>query len=161
MTRGSNDPDEVKRVARGIFRELGSHFMTSVWNASTGSDKFISDIATSLTNYLRMADPNAKEQPGQAYAIGVTVMWHWLILPAVLTLSSIILLIATIVRTSRSGMPPWKTSLLRVMLIEMDESIRHAFEDRADTYNAVEDAVGSWDAKLVEQPGRRWKLEVT
>lgn len=136
----------------------GGDFIKNIWKSAMDPDVFISNLAGSVTNYLRTVNASHDDSlNGVAYEFGVTVRWGWIVLPAALTLLSVVLLTAAIVKTHRSDIAPWKCSLLRLALFEVQEPVQEACEGRMDVYNGAEDAVGDWKARLRLQGGR-WKF---
>jgi hypothetical protein len=105
---------------------LGGPLAMGVWRASTISDAWISRTATSLTNLVRASDSVSRGQyNGTACELGVAVRWQWIILPACLVLVSVLLLVATTIRTARyPDMGVENDSPLALLLFELDDAIK-------------------------------------
>jgi len=148
----------VQSTPSWYSEDEGGDFIKNIWKSAMDPDVFIDNLAGSITDYLRTANASHDDSlNGVAYEFGVTVRWEWIILPAALTFLSAVLLTAAIVETRRSGIAPWKCSLLRLALFEVQEPVQEACEGRIDVYNGFEDAVGDWKVRLRLQEGR-WKF---
>jgi hypothetical protein len=138
--------------------DTGGDFIKNIWKSAMDPDIFIGNLAGSITDYLRTSNASHDDSlNGVAYEFGVTVRWEWIILPAALTVLSAVLLVVAIIETHRSGIAPWKCSLLRLALFEVQEPVQEVCEGRVDVYNGLEDAVGDWKVRLRVQEGR-WKF---
>jgi hypothetical protein len=90
-------------------------------NSIRSFEKRLENVATALTNYgLERTNETA---PGHAYAEEsyIVVRWRWIIVSALLQLSTLVLFIMTAVYSHLNGVPIWKSSILAI--------IYHAVED--------------------------------
>lgn len=86
----------------------------------------INGLASSVTKQIRDCDRDLSK--GVRYVAGnsfrtepfLRVRWIWLVVPFVVVLLAMIFLVATIVRTSRDGLPVWKTSSLAAVFQGLD-----------------------------------------
>jgi hypothetical protein len=142
------------------YATYSSNLMQGLWNGSTDPDAWIEDLATSLTNVMRKTNSSQRaEYEGTAYQLGVTVRWHWTVLPAALVELSIVLLIAVVIRTAQSPVQAWKGSPLTLVFLEADLEIARAGTEKANTHHGFEKAVGKARVRLQELSNGRWKME--
>ena len=85
--------------------------------------------------------------------------WRWIILPAVLVLSSLLILIVTIVKTARSPVQAWKGSPLALLFTDVDQDIRRRAEGRIDVYQSLEDSVGKIEVMMKNDEHGNWAFK--
>jgi hypothetical protein len=91
---------------------------------ATGLGPVLAGVAASLTQQALLA--NTSEQvPGTVWTTEtfVAVDWPWLIYPAALVLSSIILLALTALHSHRCGLRIWKSSMLPLLYRTLDPDL--------------------------------------
>jgi hypothetical protein len=146
----------------GKSATLSSDMVAGIWNGTTSPQTWISNVATSMSNVMRSTNTCVRAQyDGAAYELGVTVHWAWISVPAVLVVSSTLLLIAVMIRTACSPVKPWKGSPLTLLLFDIDNKIREASYGQMDSHHGVEDAIGTSKVRLMRQPGKLWSLKAS
>lgn len=124
----------------------------AIWNGTVDADAWMNNIATSMTNSIRTTNITHRDEfNGTGYELSVRVRWQWIILPAFLVLSSIMSMVAVMVRTARSPVQSWKGSPLTMLLFDMDSEVRDAANGRLDDCMGVEKAVGRQTVRLVRR----------
>ncbi|CAF9915348.1 MAG: hypothetical protein ALECFALPRED_010116 [Alectoria fallacina] len=89
-----------------------------IWSGSQDMNKFINNIAVSMTNGLRTQAPADKAThsyyAGTAYSMQTytRVRWAWIILPAATVVGSVIFLLAIMWQSRRRAVHRWKDSAL-------------------------------------------------
>jgi hypothetical protein len=139
---------DLKKTAYSVRPRNGSHSSQPVRPATinTVGDKSarslqerLENIATALTNYgLETTDTKIR---GRAYAeeTHVKVRWWWILLPALLQLSTLILFTTTVVYSHLNGIPIWKSSILAIIyhgVEDLDEK-KDLTAERLSGMNAV------------------------
>ena len=140
-----------------------SDFTLAIWNAtSTDPDASMKNVAHSMTNALRAFDPISNDlysYNGTGYQPGVQVRWRRIILPAVLVMSSLLILIVTIVKTARSPVQAWKGSPLALLLIDVDQDMRKRVEGRMDTSDGLKDSVSKTRVMMKSGHDGNWAFK--
>jgi hypothetical protein len=115
--------------------ETGGPDATDVgrWIHTVGLEKVMENLAAAFTN-MTVATGDATPVYGRygQSVIFVRVRWAWLTLPAGLSFSAGVLLLATMLRTWQKGSPMWKASLLPLLYHGLDD------ETRASTVQGTE-----------------------
>ena len=134
--------------------KASSDVVEALWSSTGDLDKWIKKVATSLTNAIRAdktTDPDqhatleAKHDAfygGQAYQLGYSVRWPWIILPVVLVVWSLIILATTMIKTARSPVRAWKGSPLAVLFMDVDDEIKKTAVVQLDIYSGLPKSVG-------------------
>lgn len=126
-----------------------SDWLWPMHDASENLDKWIKKLAHSMTNVIRAQSSNQIEAyNGEAFQLGIQVRWEWIILPAVLVVSSLALLIVTILETAKGPIGPWKGSPLLYLFTDMDRDIKKRATGRMHNYNDLQKAVGKMRVNL-------------
>ena len=143
------------------FPEISSDITQAIWNATTADlDGWMKNVALSMTNALRVFNPALDDvYNGTGYQLGVQVRWRWIILPAVLVLSSLLILIVTIVKTAKSPMQAWKGSPLALLFTDVDQDILKRAEGRMDVYKGLEDSVGKIKVMMKNDDNGNWTFK--
>ena len=138
-----------------------SDVIQAVWNATTGDlDVWMKNVALSMTNALREFSRTPDDlYDGTGYQLGIQVRWEWSILPAVLVLSSLLILIVTIVKTVRSPVQAWKGSPLALLFTDVDQDIRKRAEGRMDVHQGLEDSVGKVKVMMKNDKHGNWAFK--
>ena len=137
-----------------------SDIIEAIWNAKPNLDVWIKNVALSLTNALRVFDPALDDlYNGTGHQLGFQVRWEWIILPAVLVLSSLLILIVTIAKTARSPVQAWKGSPLALLFTDVDQDIRKRAEGRMDVYQGLEDSVGKIEVMMKNDEHGNWAFK--
>ncbi|EMC94526.1 hypothetical protein BAUCODRAFT_551020 [Baudoinia panamericana UAMH 10762] len=143
-------------------QNFSSDVMGGVWNGTRNPQAWIQDIATSLTNVVRVYNQtNRDEYNGTAYQLGVNVRWTWISLPTTLVVLSIVFLLTVMVRTALSPVAPWKGSPLTLLLFDIDHAAKEASYGQVYKYKGIQRAVGGMTVRMKEQPGRAWTFKAT
>lgn len=139
-----------------------NNLMQGIWSATIDTDAWIAKVARSVSNAirtLRTIDWPQAEYNGTSYELGVRVRWEWLILPVTTILASILLLLATMVRTARSPVAPWKGSPLAFLLFDIDQEVKDMCYGRDCEYWGIQSAVGKVRVGFRREAGALWKFE--
>ena len=138
-----------------------SDVIQAIWNATTGDlDVWIKNVALSMTNALREFNSAPDDlYNGTGYQLGIQVRWRWIILPAVLVLSSLLILIVTIVKTARSPVQAWKGSPLALLFTDVDQDIRKRAEGRMEVYQGLDDSVGKIKVMMKNDENGNWAFK--
>lgn len=91
------------------------------WFADADMTNTTSDIASAMTEIMRTSR-NGTLTDGLVYRTRayIHVTWGWLALPIIMSVLSMLLVIAMIIRSSRSGLPAWKESNLALLYHRVD-----------------------------------------
>ena len=143
------------------FPNASSDIIQAIWNATAADlDGWMKNVALSMTNALREFNPAPDDMyNGTGYQLGVQVRWEWIILPAVLVLSSLLILIVTIVKTARSPVQAWKGSPLALLFTDVDQDIRKRAEGRMDAYQGLDDSVGNVKVMMKKDENGNWAFK--
>ena len=137
----SSEPDSTGSLEKLFMLQNGrlNPRINTVGPKSTRSfQKRLENIATALTNYgLETTNETVR---GRAYVeeTYVKVRWWWILLPALLQLSTLILFITTVVYSHRKGIPIWKSSILAI--------IYHGVEDLDEKKDLAAERLSGMDA---------------
>jgi hypothetical protein len=130
--------------------------------SSTNIPNTITGIATSISNHIR-AGPNATNIVGHAWLpkTYIHVHWVWLTVPIILVLVASVLLVSVIVLTHREFPAVWKSSLLPIMLLQLESEREELSGEDEWTLSKMEtraEVIRSW---LLVQEGKRpvWKFD--
>lgn len=109
-------------------------FYNNPWRAPRNITKHMEDLATTMTNIIRMISKD--NVTGRAYSeeTYVEVRWPWLSLPVGLLLMTFIFLVATIMRTSKEkdNVGVWKTSAIATLLYGLPDNLQRKIASQAD-----------------------------
>ena len=141
-------------------------WLSMIWRTGAGSfaatNRTMENIATSVTNQMRLAASNSKSAEGQVWwsEICVEVQWRWLTLHAILVFLCFAFLILTMLSSSRYAKGKlWKSSPLALVFHGLDQPMAEKIgaagvvedmEDRARTIR-VHWAQTDQGWRLVEQ----------
>ena len=121
----------------------------AIWENSANLDAWIQNLATSMGNLVRQSTPHSdKRYNGVAYQLGYDISWPWLIPPAALVLSSLLMLVVAIVRTRRRPVGAWKGSPLVMLFMKLDPAIRDRAADGLYVPNGLQEKIGSCQVTL-------------
>ena len=127
------------------------------FKASSNIPMMMDNIATALTNYVRdSSNLTVVGQVGEAH-IFVTVIWPWIILPAVLVIASIIFLMLAIYESKRKGAQVWRTSELALLFYG-----RKVWQDELHAFHRVSDmehAASEIQVQMVKTSDGEWILQ--
>lgn len=132
--------------------------MQAIWAASADLDKWMKTVAASMTNVIRVSYPAEKNDMynGIGYRVGYDVQWIWLSLPALLVASSVLILVAIMIKTARSPVQAWKGSPLAVLFMNVDRGIRHAALGQLDRHEGIERRIGKTRVTLDREKDGSW-----
>ena len=106
----------------------------AIWAGTGYQDKWIQNLATSMSNVVRTTSPSPRNiYAGTAYLQGIHVQWWWMTLPVATIAASVLLLVVVMIRTARSNVQAWRGSPLTLLLFEVDDDIKRAVKDTAET----------------------------
>lgn len=121
----------------------------AIWQNSGNLDAWIQNLATSMSNAVRQDIPYSDTMyNGVAYQLGYDISWPWLITPAVLVMSSLLMLIVAIVRTRRGPIGAWKGSPLVMLFMKLDPAIRDRARDELYVPNGLQEKIGKCPVTL-------------
>ena len=140
-----------------------SDIVQALWNATGDIDTWMQNVATSLTNVVRAFDhvDSRADFDGTGYRLGYDVRWQWIILPAIIVSTSLLLLIIVIVRTALSDIYPWKGSPLVLLMMHVDSRTAARANGTIERYNGIENSVGKSEMFLGKDGNGVWGLKQT
>lgn len=136
-----------------------------LWGSFDHRDSYIENFARGLTQAIRQS---AYTSPltdiyylGTAFKdeVYVKVRWAWLAFPGFMLIGSCLLLLATVWRTGRAPVGPWKDNALALLFAGVDENVQSAARGalrRSGNYLGM--AVGDERVRLSEMDGK-WKFD--
>ena len=128
---------------------MSNDIVQAVWENSANLDAWIQNLATSMSNLVRQSIPHSDERyNGVAYQLGYDIRWPWLIAPAALVLSSLLMLVVAIVRTRRRPVGAWKGSPLVMLFMKLDPAIRDRAADGLYVPNGLQERIGNCQVML-------------
>ena len=138
-----------------------SDVVQALWNATTDLDDWMHNVASSLTNVVRSFDPAPQRAvlDGTGYQLGYDVRWPWIILPAVMVGTSLLLLVVVVIRTALSEVYPWKGSPLALLFMNVDYGTAARARGQIERYNGIEESVGKSEMALGRDANGLWGLE--
>ena len=122
-----------------------SDFVEAIWNGTGNIDYWAQNLALSMTNYLRTANPASNDlYNGTSYQLGIKVQWLWIILPSIMVFSSVLVLAWIMIEISRSQVGVWKGSPLAMLFSDVDPEIKgQVGPGDAAQFRGIERAVGN------------------
>ncbi|KAI9664691.1 MAG: hypothetical protein M1821_006138 [Bathelium mastoideum] len=127
-----------------IMQVFWTAHMSTTQSGMTGFETLFTNVATSLTNNLRMtADNNTR-----VYGVeGVTttfirIRWLWAILPCATIVLSAAFLLVTVTATQRTDTPLWKNSTLPILFHGFGDQLRKTVPRNILSSEMVRDAKG-------------------
>lgn len=140
----------------GDAPQYSSDTMFGVWNGTRDVHGWIDNLAAGMTTVIRSYNQTSRDEYlGTSYELSVRVRWVWLIFPVALVSSSILFLIAVMVRTALySEADSWKGSPLTFLLFELQSEIRHAGLRRMQEsgWKTAQKDLGKTRVRLVAEP---------
>ena len=134
----------------------------AIWNGTQNLDKWIDNLASSMTNNVRIGSPLSRPlYNGTAYQLGVKVRWLWIVLPTAVVLFSLIFSGIVIVKTARSPVEAWKGSPLAFLFFDVDADTKRAILGQTHRVRGIANTVGGKRAVLKGQPGGSWTFQAT
>jgi hypothetical protein len=117
-----------------------SDLINGAWDGSQHPQVWIENLATSMTNAVRVTNTTSRDQyNGTHYELSIEIRWWWLVGPVALVSSSIIFLVAVMIRTaSHREAQSWKGSPLTFLIFDLQSEVKNA------AFRQMEDA--GWDA---------------
>jgi hypothetical protein len=130
----------------------------AIWAASADLDKWLQTVAGSMTNVIRTSYPADENDMynGTGYRLGYEVQWIWLSLPALLVASSVLILVAIMIKTARSPVQAWKGSPLAILFMNVDRGIRYGALGQLDRHGGVEKRIGKTRVTLGREKDGSW-----
>lgn len=157
--------EALQSVVFGRITSDGGGYLTSqdsvlgFWNGTTDVDRMIANLATTLTNYVRTANPTPNSRyDGTASQLGIKVQWVWITPPAVMVAMSVLLLAVVIMRTVASEVSSWKASPLTLLLFSVDGAMKKDALDLGwpDVVSGAEYGVGDRSVVLRREKDGGW-----
>jgi hypothetical protein len=107
-----------------VERDMTNSSYTMEYITANGLGPVLAGVAASLTQQALLAN-TSESLPGIVYTTEtyVAVDWPWLIYPATLVLSSIVLLILTAIHSHQCGLRIWKSSMLPLLYRTLDPDL--------------------------------------
>ena len=138
-----------------------SDVVQALWNATTDLDTWMQNVASSLTNVVRSFDPAPRQSAfdGIGFHPGYDVRWLWIILPAVMVATSLLLLAVVMFRTAISDVQPWKGSPLALLFMSVDKNMAVRVHEQIEQYNGIENAIGKETVSLGRDANGLWRLK--
>lgn len=159
--------EALQAVVNGTVISDGGGYLTSqdsvlgIWNGTTDLDQWIDNLAVTLTNYVRTANPARDPRyDGTAYQLGYRIQWYWIIPPAIMVAMSVLLLALVMQRTVSSEVSSWKASPLTLLLLDVDGAIKKDALDLRwpDVANGAECGIGDRSVVLKREKDGGWKF---
>lgn len=139
---------------------FSSDVVEAIWNGTQNLDKWINNLATSMTNNVRTGSPISRPlYNGTAYQLGIKVRWVWIALPTAIVLFSLIFLVIIIIKTARSPVEAWKGSPLAFLFFDVDPDTKRTISSHMHKVHGIENSVGGKRAVLMGQPGGSWTFQ--
>ena len=137
-----------------------SDITEAIWNGTQNLDKWINNVATSMTKNVRSGSPLSRPiYNGTAYQLAVKVRWVWIALPTAIVLFSFIFLAIVIVKTVRSPVEAWKGSPLAFLFFDVDPDTKRTISGHMHQVRGIENTVGGKRAVLRWRPGGLWTFQ--
>ena len=135
---------------------FSSDFVQAIWNGTDNIDSWTKNLALSMTNYVRMANPVRHVlYDGTAYQLGIKVQWPWIILPTAMVFSSVLVLAWVMIESERNQVGVWKGSPLALLFTDVDPEIKGQVGPlEASQFKGIERAVGGRRVTLDTERGR-------
>ncbi|KAK4973205.1 hypothetical protein LTR28_011805 [Elasticomyces elasticus] len=106
-----------------------SDSVQAVWNYADNLDTWISNLALSMSNHIRLTGTAqvSKRYAGTAWAsvVFVKVRWVYLTFPIAMVILSIAFWIFSVIETLQSPAKPWKSSALAVLYARLDQELQN------------------------------------
>lgn len=138
----------------------------SIKSGSQDMDKFINNIAKSMTNGLRTQAPadNATTSyyAGTAYSMQTYkhVRWAWIALPAATVVGSCFFLLAIMWQSKRHGVHGWKDSALALLFSSVTTNLVKKRKGGLDQPDELMKKVGS-EKVILREDGEQWLFEAS
>jgi len=138
--------------------DYSSDWIEAMWNATYDLPTWISNLALSLTNEVRLAGHGGGDYDGHATQLApvINVQWLWMIYPLTLISASVYYLLSTIVQSSRDGVSVWKSDALPMLFCRIDSTIHEKVKDGMDVPNGLEERVGPVEVALQRTDAGEW-----
>ena len=140
-----------------------SDITEAIWNGTQNLDRWINNVAASMTKNVRSGSPLARPAyNGTAYQLGVKVRWAWIALPTAIVLFSFIFLVIVIAKTVRSPVEAWKGSPLALLFFDVDPDTKRTISGgHMHEFRGIEKTVGGKPAVLRRRPGGLWSFQAS
>ncbi|OAG15635.1 hypothetical protein CC77DRAFT_1065702 [Alternaria alternata] len=134
-------------------------FTSCPWLAPNNVTRYLERLATAMTNVVRTYNSHDFVR-GRAYSqtTFIVVHWEWLTFPLALLLCSLVFLIATIMKTSRTadgGVGVWKTSALPTLIYSLPKDTQEAVASQSRWKNGSEKESRKVKIRLLPKHGWR------
>ncbi|CAN9393464.1 unnamed protein product [Alternaria alternata] len=134
-------------------------FTSCPWLAPNNVTQYLERLATAMTNVVRTHNSHDFVR-GRAYSqtTFIAVHWEWLTFPLALLSFSLIFLIATIMKTSRTGdggVGVWKTSALPTLIYSLPKDTQEAVASQSRWKNGSEKESRKVKIRLLPKHGWR------
>jgi hypothetical protein len=134
-------------------------FTSCPWLAPNNVTQYVERLATAMTNVVRTHNSHDFVR-GRAYSqtTFIAVHWEWLTFPLALLLFSLIFLVATIMKTSRTsdgGVGVWKTSALPTLIYSLPKDTQEAVASQSRWKNGLERESRKVKIRLLPKHGWR------
>lgn len=150
-------------VLGGGGQDASNDFMQAIWYASANPgdlNTWTQTLARSITNVIRTTNPPPSGlYNGEAYQSGIRVRWPWIVLPVSLVLSSLIILIATIIKPARSPVGAWKSSPLSLLFMDVDRGIKNRAIGQAGRFDGLQKSTGKIKVAMRTDEQGDWALK--
>jgi hypothetical protein len=162
MPKGIGAAPQVTFYANDGVSHSNANIVQVVWAQNGRLDTWIQNLAKSISNYFRLSSPATNDSAhytGTAYSTQpfVRVRWPWLTFPAAMVLASLLFFVATVWRTQRSSVRPWKTSALALLMMDVDDELKVVAEGSLDDREGPVARIGEREVLLRERGGD-WKF---
>jgi hypothetical protein len=134
-------------------------FESCPWLAPNNVTQYLERLATAMSNVVRTHNSHYFVR-GRAYSqtTFIAIHWEWLTFPLALLLFSLLFLVATIMKTSKTGdggVGVWKTSALPTLIYSLSKDTQEAFASQGRWENGLEKGSKKVEIRLVPKHGWR------
>ncbi len=138
--------------------DYSSDWIEAIWNATYDLPTWISNLALSMTNEVRVNGQGSGQYEGYGMQTApfINVQWLWTIYPATLIAASIYYLLRTISESSKDGVSVWKTGALPMLFCRIDSKIHEKVRNGMDVPDGLEERVGPTKVALQRTPAGQW-----
>jgi hypothetical protein len=130
--------------------DYSSDWIEAMWNATSNLSSWISTLALSMSNEVRLQGHGDADYAGYATLMTpfVHVRWFWMFYFATLIMGSIYYLCMIMTQAARDGVSAWKGDSLPMLFCQIDRGIHGKVKNGMDVPGGLEDRVGQTEVSL-------------
>jgi len=156
-----NDMTGTVNTSIGTY-SYTSDIMQGVWLSSDNLSSWIANLATSMSNNIRLTAPApSNAYAGIAYSLTpyVRVRWEWLAFPFGLVLATVVFLGLTMRSTAQRSLEAWKSDPLPLLFVDVDEETRKLATGGMGKEDGIKDGLGEYQVRLISTGEQRWGFQ--